>query len=110
MAQEGEEDVDRPMDPSQDAYLTEFLPASGVPPPPAGVDPSSPLQQTLTFLCESFPAISPAFLQTRAEDIGSDQAKLADFIAQIASADQSSLPTRAQYKKERREQSRMERH
>ena len=108
MAQEDQEDFDRPMDPSHDAYLTEFLPATGLPPPPQAVDPSSPVKQTLGFLCESFPAISPAFLQARAEDIGSDQAKLGDFIAQISSADPSTLPTMAQYKKERREQAELE--
>ena len=101
MAQEDQEDFDRPMDPSQEAYLMEFLPATG--PPPPSVDPSSTVQQTLTFLCESFPAISPAFLQARAEEIGSDQAKLGDFIAEIC-RDQSSLPSMAQYKKERRQQ------
>ena len=96
-----QEDVDRPFDPSQDAYLMEFLPATGFLPP--AIDPSSPCQQTFKFLCENFPAISPAFLQARAEDIGSDEAKLGDFIAQMSSADLSSMPTMAAYKKERRE-------
>ena len=108
MAQEGhgQEDFDRPIDPSQDSYLTEFLPVTGFSHP--AVDPSSPFHQTLNFLCESFPAISPAFLQSRAEDIWSDQAKLGDFLEEISSADQSSLPSRAQYKKERREKTELE--
>ena len=95
------------MDPSQDPYLMEFLPVTGFPPPPS-LDPSSPCHQTFTFLCESFPAISPVYLKARAEDIGSDQVKLGDVTAQISSADLSSLPSRVQYEKERRELAELE--
>ena len=89
------------MDPAEDSYLAEFLPTILS---PSSLDPSSPFYETFDFLRKSFPALSPAFLQSRAEDIGSDQAKLDAFIDQISSEDQSSLPSKAEYKKERREQ------
>ena len=102
-----QEDIDLPMDPSKDPYLMEFLPTTGFP-PPTDVDLSSPGQQTFNFLCETFPALSPAFLKSRAEDIGSDEAKLSDFIAEISTADRASLPSKAQYERERRELTELE--
>ena len=89
------------MDPREDCYLAEFLPTIS----PPSLAASSAVHKTL---CELFPTISPAFLQARAQDIGSDQAKLNAFIAQIYSTDQSSLPSKLEYNKERREQTELE--
>ena len=93
------------MDPREDSYLAEFLPALS---PPPSLAANSPVQETFSFLCGSFPAISPAFLQGRAQDIWSDQVKLDAFIAQIYSAGQSSFPSKLEYKKERREQTELQ--
>ena len=88
LAQEGPEDFDQLLDPSEEPYLTKFLPAILT---PSSLAPSSSSQQTLSFLCDTF------------------QAKLVDFIDENSSAEpQSSLLSRAQYKKERRELTELE--